>query len=144
MTEGDSHDAVADFDRALSARFTRSLVADSPALRKLIRRGPFATARLLVGIGTVSIFVDVQRGVPVPRTDIPLLCSWDMAVRGGVDTWVGLWQRIPAPGEHDVFALTKRGSMRIEGNLQPFMANLQYFKDLLAMPREAQDDRSRV
>ena len=30
---------------------------------------------------------------------------------------------------------SKRGEMRIEGNLQPFMAHLQYFKDLLCLPR---------
>jgi hypothetical protein len=27
--------------------------------------------------------------------------------------------------------------MLFEGNLQPFLAHLQYFKDLLALPRDA-------
>ena len=35
-------------------------------------------------------------------------------------------------GWHDIFALSKRGAMAIEGNLQPLMANLQYVKDLAA------------
>ena len=32
-------------------------------------------------------------------------------------------------------ALSKVGLARIEGNLQPFMANLQYVKDVVAAPR---------
>jgi hypothetical protein len=31
--------------------------------------------------------------------------------------------------------LTKRGEGVLEGDLHPFMAHLQYFKDLLALPR---------
>jgi len=36
---------------------------------------------------------------------------------------------------HDLLALTKRGEAIIEGELHPFMIHLQYFKDLLALPR---------
>jgi hypothetical protein len=32
-------------------------------------------------------------------------------------------------------ALSKVGLARIEGNLQPFMANLQVIKDIVAAPR---------
>ena len=42
---------------------------------------------------------------------------------------------IPEPGWHDLFALTKRGAASIEGDLRPLLQNLQYFKDLLALPR---------
>ena len=31
--------------------------------------------------------------------------------------------------------MTKRGAARIDGDLQPLLANLQYFKDVLAIPR---------
>jgi len=34
-----------------------------------------------------------------------------------------------------LFALTKRGEAVLEGDLHPFMTHLQYFKDLLALPR---------
>ena len=34
-----------------------------------------------------------------------------------------------------LFALFKRGLLRIEGDLHPFMANLLYIKDVLAAPR---------
>jgi hypothetical protein len=42
---------------------------------------------------------------------------------------------VPAPGYHDIFAMTKGGRARVEGNLQPLMANLRFIKDLLAAPR---------
>ena len=43
---------------------------------------------------------------------------------------------MPRPGWHDLLALTKRGEAALEGDLHPFMANLQYFKDVLALPRQ--------
>ena len=47
------------------------------------------------------------------------------------------WKKIPEPGHNDIFALFKRGKLTIEGDLQPFMANLLYIKDVLAAPRRA-------
>ena len=45
------------------------------------------------------------------------------------------WKPVPEPGWHDLFALTKRGAASIDGDLRPLLQNLQYFKDLLALPR---------
>jgi hypothetical protein len=42
---------------------------------------------------------------------------------------------VPKPGFHDLLALTKRGEAVLEGDLHPFIAHLQYFKDVLALPR---------
>ena len=42
---------------------------------------------------------------------------------------------MPRPGWHDLLALTKREEAVLEGDLHPFMAHLQYFKDVLALPR---------
>jgi hypothetical protein len=42
---------------------------------------------------------------------------------------------MPKAGWHDLLALTKRGEATLEGDIRPFMANLQYFKDVLALPR---------
>jgi hypothetical protein len=62
--------------------------------------------------------------------------SWVFAVRGSAQAWAALWQDPPPPGWHDIFALIKRGEMSLEGNLHPLMANLQYFKDMIASPRK--------
>ena len=42
---------------------------------------------------------------------------------------------MPPPGFHDLIAMLKVRALRIEGDQHPFMANLRYFKDLLALPR---------
>jgi hypothetical protein len=42
---------------------------------------------------------------------------------------------VPEAGYHDLFAMAKAGQARVEGDLQPLMANLRYVKDVLASPR---------
>lgn len=64
-----------------------------------------------------------------------VLSSWDVALRADAGAWLEHWQPLPRPGFHDLFAMKKAGRLRIEGDLQPLMANLQYVKDVLALPR---------
>ena len=45
------------------------------------------------------------------------------------------WRPVPPPGVHDLIAMIKTRALRLEGDQYPFMANLRYFKDLLALPR---------
>ena len=61
--------------------------------------------------------------------------SWRFSYRATSAAWTEYWQPMPKPGWHDLFALTKRGEAVLEGDLHPFMAHLQYFKDVLALPR---------
>jgi hypothetical protein len=42
---------------------------------------------------------------------------------------------MPEPGYHDVIAMTRLGVARLEGDLQPLMANLRYVKEVLESPR---------
>ena len=51
------------------------------------------------------------------------------------EAWDTFWLPVPPPGYHDLLAMLKRRRLRIEGNLHPFMANLLYFKDVMAAPR---------
>ena len=50
--------------------------------------------------------------------------------------YVGEAERRQRLGFTDVFALVKQKLMRVEGDIHPFMANLLYFKDVLAAPRK--------
>jgi len=52
-----------------------------------------------------------------------------------VCAWAEYWKPVPAPGWHDLLALTKREEATLEGDLHLFMTHLQYFKDVLALPR---------
>lgn len=112
-----------------------ALAAADPGL---VRRGRFLDAEMLVGAGEASVFVSIRAGrVEGVAAGPGLMRPWRFAVRGSVRAWEAYWQPVPAPGWHDLFALSKRGELRLEGDLQPLVANLQYVKDLLALPRRA-------
>ena len=123
-------------EQALCARFAdamRSRVNTDP---HLVWRGRTLHADCLVQIGTTAFLLRIDAGnVRECLSHLPLLCPWTFAVRGTAQAWERFWENPPPPGWHDLFALAKRGEMSFEGNLQPFMAHLQYMKDVLALPR---------
>ena len=51
------------------------------------------------------------------------------------EIWLAHWRPVPAPGEHDIFALVKDERLSIEGDMRVLMRHLQNFKDVLAAPR---------
>lgn len=93
---------------------------------------------LLVGFGAHPVLVRIREGrvttAEVPAVPLP---SCDVALRASEQAWTRFWQVVPDAGWHDIFALSKRGELSIDGNLQPLMAHLQFVKDLLASAREA-------
>jgi hypothetical protein len=102
----------------------------------LARRGALLGVRFQVGIGSIPFDVTIARGHVVSVERGPrMMGSWRFAVWGTAEAWRRLWKPVPEPGWHDLLALTKRGAVRIEGDLHPLMTNLQYVKDLLALPR---------
>jgi hypothetical protein len=126
----------AEAEWALCTRFQQSIPDRVNTDAHLVWRGRTLTADCLVGIGSTAFLLRIDAGrIRECLTHLPLLCPWHFAVRGSVDGWSALWQDPPPPGWHDLFALSKRGEMRFEGNLQPFLAHLQYMKDVLALPR---------
>jgi hypothetical protein len=122
-------------DSRLAAAFEqvpRLLAEDA----NLMRRGAFLDARFQVGIGAIPFDVIVAAGRITALERGPFLMRpWRFAVRGTSEAWGRLWQPVPEPGWHDLNALMKRGFVALEGDLQPLMANLQYLKDVLALPR---------
>jgi len=102
----------------------------------LVRRGRHCSTTFLVEAGATSWLVTVQAG-RVERVERGpfLMRAWSFAVRAPMEAWQAFWEPVPAPGFHDIFAMAKGGHARVEGNLQPLMANLRYVKDLLAAPR---------
>jgi hypothetical protein len=102
----------------------------------LMRRGRFLSTDCLVGIGTVPYRLAIEHGRIARCERGPFVMpSWTFAIRGEAEAWEGHWEPMPAPHYHDIFALSKRGLLRIEGDLHPLMANVFYFKTLLALPR---------
>lgn len=101
----------------------------------LVRRGRFLTTDFAVVVGATPLLVRVEAGrVTVARGPF-LLRSWTFSITAAPETWLSLLKAVPDPGTHDLMALSKVGLARIEGNLQPFMANLQVIKDIVTAPR---------
>ena len=102
---------------------------------RLIERGRFVELDCLVAIDDESRLLRMRAGRPARAPLERPLQSSVSSVRGSARAWAALWEAEPEPGWHDLFARGKRGEMRTEGNLQPLMANLQWSKDVLALPR---------
>jgi hypothetical protein len=122
-------------EEAALAERLRSALGEWGRQDARVARGRHLNARCLIGIGTRTLIVAVKDGVPAVEPVPAPLASWDFALRGSCRAWSALWSDVPPPGWHDLFALAKRGELAVEGRLEPFMANLQYVKDLLASPR---------
>jgi hypothetical protein len=115
------------------ARLPHLLSADTD----LLRRGRWLTVDCRIDIGAEPFFLSLLEGALAAfERGAGLMRSTAFAVRASEEAWAGYWKPIPEPGWHDLFALTKRGVASIDGDLRPFLQNLQYFKDLLALPRK--------
>lgn len=105
----------------------------------LRRRGRWLTVECRVDIGNEPFHLALNDGALATLDRGPrLMRSTTFTVRGTDEAWQKHWEAVPAPGWHDLFALTKRGVASFDGDLRPLLQNLQYFKDLLALPRKVQ------
>jgi len=105
---------------------------------KLVRRGRFVHTTFLIEVGDTGYLVRIVDGRIAAVTPGPFITpNYSFALRAPRDAWETFWQDLPPPGFNDLFALFKHGLLRIEGDLHPFMANLLYFKDVLASLRRA-------
>src|SRR5688572_18287274 len=105
---------------------------------RLVHRGRWVTVTFLLGVGDKEYLVDVVDGRVASLARGPFVMpGWRFALRAPAHAWVEFWSAAPPAGSHDLFALLKRRELRIEGGLHPFMANLQWFKDVLATLRQA-------
>lgn len=108
--------------------------------RSLVRRGRWLSGTFRVDCGAVPAYVTVEAGrVAGVEIGPRLLRSVMFSIAAPADAWRRFWAPVPAPGFHDLFAMTKAGIARIDGDLQPLMANLRYVKEVLAAPRGLAD-----
>ncbi len=127
-----SADATTDRVVALFSRLPELVDADAD----LLKRGRFLTTDFALVVDATPLLVRIESGRVTSVARGPfLLRSWTFSISAAPDTWLKLLKRVPDPGTHDLMALSKVGLARIEGNLQPFMANLQVIKDIVTAPR---------
>jgi hypothetical protein len=114
------------------ARLTDLLPADTD----LLRRGRWLTVDCRIDVGSEPFFLTIREGALAAfDRGTRLMRSTVFSFRATDEAWTAYWKPIPEPGWHDLFALTKRGAASMDGDLRPLLQNLQYFKDLLALPR---------
>ena len=124
---GDKADVIAAF-----AALPRLLDADAA----LVARGGRLSVSCLLGPKDHPFHVSFAAGRIVEMAPAPILMrSWCFSYRASPAAWTEFWKPVPRPGWHDLLALTKSGEASLEGDLFPFMTHLQYFKDVLALPR---------
>jgi hypothetical protein len=103
----------------------------------LVRRGRFVDTTFMIAVDDANTLIRVQEGRITNVTPGPFITpNYSFALRAPRDVWEKFWQPLPPLGFTDVFALVKQKLMKVEGDLHPFMANLLYFKDVLAAPRK--------
>ena len=102
----------------------------------LLHRGRWLTVECRVDVGSEPFFLSIRDGnLAALDRGARLMRSTVFSFRATDEGWTNYWKPMPDPGWHDLFALTKRGAASMEGDLRPLLQNLQYFKDLLALPR---------
>ena len=103
---------------------------------RLVHRGRFVDTTFMIAIDDAYYLLRIQAGRVIKVTPGPFITpDFSFALRASRAVWEKFWQPLPPIGFTDVFALVKQKLMRIEGDIHPFMANLLYFKDVIAAPR---------
>ena len=102
----------------------------------LVRRGRYLTTSFLLEVGASAFLVSIFEGRVMSVTPGPFVMpSASFALRAPEAEWQKFWSQRPPPGSNDLMALIKRRVLRTDGDLHVFMANLRYFKEMLAKLR---------
>ena len=105
---------------------------DSP----LMRKGRLVNAVVMLDIGEQIWRMNIKAGQVTELRPGPFVMPASHFRLGASNKeWQLFWLPVPPPGSHDLFAMLKRGVLKLEGDLHPFMSHLLYFKQLLAAPR---------
>ena len=106
----------------------------------LVKRGRYVDCSMLIEAGEERHLVRIREGaVAEVATAGPLMSNFTFALRAPREAWEKFLAPQPPPGFTDVFALQRKKLLRIEGDLHPFMANLRYFKEVLACARRKEE-----
>ena len=103
---------------------------------RLLRAGRLLSVDCLLGPNDQPFLVSIRAGRITEMRAVPkTMPTWRFGYTASPQAWIEYWRPEPKPGWHDLLALTKRGEAQLVGDIYPFMTHLQYFKDLLALPR---------
>jgi hypothetical protein len=108
---------------------------------RLIARGKWSNLSFVLGVGEDDYLISIAAG---KLTDIYLrhlpTDTGQFSIRASAESWAKHWQALPPPDYHDIFAMLPKQIVKIDGMLEPLMQNLQYFKDIIAIPGDLEGD----
>ena len=98
----------------------------------LTHRGRFVNVTFLLKSGADEYLITIRDGaVHEIRPGPHVMPCWSFALVSDPQSWSLFWADNPRPRFHDLMAMVKFKTLRIEGDQAIFMANLLYFKELV-------------
>ena len=102
----------------------------------LVHRGRYINTQFLFEAGPNAWLVRIHAGrIESVQVGPFVMPTWSFAFRAAAETWDRFWEPDPKPGFHDLLAILKFSTLKIDGDPYSFMSNLLYFKEILATLR---------
>ena len=96
----------------------------------LTYRGRFVNVTFLLRSGADEYLITIRDGaVDEIKPGPHVMPRWTFALISDPQSWDLFWSETPRPRFHDLMAMIKFKTLRIEGDQSIFMANLLYFKE---------------
>ena len=106
----------------------------------LLKRGKWVSLTFTFGIENTDYLIEIINGkVNSIKKRVLLTNSGVFRIHGESMSWEKHWLKNPPRDYHDIFAMLAKKIIILEGDLTPFIQNLQYFKDLIASNRTSND-----
>ncbi len=104
----------------------------------LLRLGRLFSETVLLQVEEHEFYLTFEKGrligiEPGPSRKTPWRFGF-ITDQGALDEF---WAPRPQPGFHDIFGLVKLGRGKIEGDILELVKNLRFFKEFMALGREA-------
>ncbi len=98
----------------------------------LTYRGRFVNVTFMLKSGDREFLITIHEGaVTSIRPGPHVMARWTFALVSDPQSWSYFWSDTARPRYHDLMAMVKFKSLRIEGDQAIFMSNLLYFKELI-------------
>lgn len=98
----------------------------------LTYRGRWVNVTFMIKKGDEEYLVTLRDGHVTHLQPGPhVMPRWTFALVAGEDAWQRFWAHEPQPRFHDLMAMVKFKTLRVEGDPTIFMSNLLYFKELV-------------
>jgi hypothetical protein len=106
----------------------------------LLRLGRLFSECVLIEVDGREFYLTFDKGRIAAIAEGPSRKTpWRFALRTDAEALARFWQPRPAPGFHDIFGLVKIGRGRIDGDILALVRNLRFFKEVLALARQPEE-----